>query len=54
MTAGPGIDDYDAPYWVNRGLARFYRYVKNDPCAGCASVSDPAGVQVDVRNRLPG
>ncbi len=40
MTAGPGIDDYDAPYWVNRGQARFYRYVKNDSCAGCAAVSD--------------
>jgi len=38
-SAGPGIDDYDAPYWVNRGHARFYRYVKNDPCAGCTSVS---------------
>ena len=30
MSAGPGIDHYDAPYWVNRGHARFYRYVKND------------------------
>jgi cell wall-associated NlpC family hydrolase len=39
MTAGPGIDDYDAAYWVHRGQARFYRYVKNDPCAGCAAVS---------------
>jgi len=39
MSAGPGIDDYDAPYWVNRGHARFYRYVKNGPCAGCTSVS---------------
>src|SRR5580704_15543392 len=39
MTAGPGIDDYDAPYWVQRGQARFYRYVKNDACAGCTQVS---------------
>lgn len=39
MSAGPGIDDYEAPYWVNRGRARFYRYVKNDSCAGCTSVS---------------
>ena len=29
MTAGPGIDRYDAPYWVGRGHARFYRYVKS-------------------------
>lgn len=39
MSAGPGIDNYDAPYWVNRGQARFFRYVKNDPCAGCTAVS---------------
>jgi cell wall-associated NlpC family hydrolase len=39
MTAGPGIDDYDAPYWAQRGQARFYRYVKDDPCAGCSAVS---------------
>ena len=36
MRTGPGIDDYEAPYWTNRGRARFYRYVKNDPCPGCA------------------
>jgi len=29
MRAGPGIDDYEAPYWTHRGQARFYRYVKN-------------------------
>ena len=39
MSAGPGVDAYDAPYWVHRGHARFYRYVKNDPCARCTSVS---------------
>jgi NlpC/P60 family len=39
MTAGPGIDDYEASYWVNRGQPRFYRYVKNNACAGCAAVS---------------
>jgi cell wall-associated NlpC family hydrolase len=39
MSAGPGIDNYDAPYWVNRGHARFYRYVKNDRCMGCTAVS---------------
>jgi len=36
MRTGPGIDDYEAPYWTSRGRARFYRYVKNDPCPGCA------------------
>jgi len=36
MRTGPGIDDYEAPYWTGRGQARFYRYVKNDPCPGCA------------------
>jgi cell wall-associated NlpC family hydrolase len=39
MSAGPGIDTYDAPYWVGRGHARFYRYVKNDACPGCAAVN---------------
>ena len=39
MSAGPGIDEYNAPYWVSRGHARFYRYVKNDPCPGCSSVN---------------
>jgi cell wall-associated NlpC family hydrolase len=39
MSAGPGIDNYDAPYWVGRGRARFYRYVKDDPCPGCSAVS---------------
>jgi cell wall-associated NlpC family hydrolase len=35
LRSGPGIDDYQAPYWTSRGRPRFYRYVKNDPCAGC-------------------
>jgi len=39
MSAGPGTDDYTAPYWTGRGHARFYRYVKNDPCPGCMQVS---------------
>ena len=26
---GPGIDEYDAQYWKERGPVRFYRYVKN-------------------------
>jgi cell wall-associated NlpC family hydrolase len=29
LHGGPGIDDYEAPYWISRGRARFYRYVKN-------------------------
>ncbi len=36
MRSGPGIDDYQAPYWKSRGHPRFYRYVKNDSC--CDSV----------------
>jgi hypothetical protein len=36
MRTGPGIDDYEAPYWTSRGHARFYGYVKNAPCPGCA------------------
>ena len=37
MTSGPGIDDYQAPYWKGRGHARFYRYIKDNSCAGCGS-----------------
>jgi cell wall-associated NlpC family hydrolase len=36
LRTGPGIDDYEGPYWTSRGHPRFYRYVKNDPCPGCA------------------
>jgi cell wall-associated NlpC family hydrolase len=43
MSAGPGIDNYESPYWINRGQARFYRYVKNDSCPGCAAVSKTFG-----------
>ena len=39
LTAGPGTDDYEAPYWVGRGNPRFYRYVKSNPCPGCTAVS---------------
>ena len=35
LHAGPGIDDYKSQYWTSRGEPRFYRYVKNDRCAGC-------------------
>lgn len=37
LTAGPGTDDYHSRYWIGRGQPRFYRYIKNDPCAGCTS-----------------
>jgi hypothetical protein len=36
MSTGPGIDDYQAPYWKGRGHPRFYRYVKTS-CASCDS-----------------
>lgn len=29
LSSGPGIDEYDAQYWKDRGQARFFRYVKN-------------------------
>ena len=35
LRTGPGIDDYEGPYWRGRGRPRFYRYVKNPPCPGC-------------------
>ena len=39
LTAGPGTDDYHSRYWVGRGQPRFYRYIKNDPCAGCSRIT---------------
>lgn len=39
LTAGPGTDDYHSRYWVGRGQPRFYRYIKNDPCAGCPPIT---------------
>jgi cell wall-associated NlpC family hydrolase len=42
-SAGPGIDDYESPYWTSRGQARFYRYVKSEPCTRCAAVSTTFG-----------
>jgi hypothetical protein len=37
MSSGPGIDDYQAPYWKSRGRPRFYRYIKDNSCADCDS-----------------
>ena len=31
LRSGPGVDDYDAQYWKQRGPARFYRYVRQAP-----------------------
>jgi cell wall-associated NlpC family hydrolase len=28
LSAGPGTDNYRSPYWIGRGEARFYRYIK--------------------------
>ena len=28
LRSGPGVDDYDARYWKQRGQARFYRYLR--------------------------
>jgi hypothetical protein len=37
LSSGPGIDDYQAPYWKSRGRPRFYRYIKNGSCEACDS-----------------
>jgi cell wall-associated NlpC family hydrolase len=34
LSSGPGIDDYETPYWKSRGRPRFYRYVKGVACDG--------------------
>jgi cell wall-associated NlpC family hydrolase len=38
LRSGPTTDNYESPYWMSRGLPRFYRYVKNVSCAGCTPV----------------
>ena len=43
LSGGPGIDDYRSRYWRGRGLPRYYRYVKNDPCAGCTLARNRSG-----------
>jgi NlpC/P60 family protein len=46
MRGRTGLDDYEAPYWTSRGHARFYRYVKSDPCAGCMPIrARPTGLK---------
>lgn len=44
LSAGPGTDNYSAPYWTGRGRPHFYRYVKNAPCAGCTLIRGTANV----------
>ena len=39
LRSGPTTDDYQSPYWMGRGVPRFYRYIKNAPCAGCTSAT---------------
>jgi cell wall-associated NlpC family hydrolase len=39
MSTGPGVDNYNAAYWISRGHSRFYRYVQNDACTGCARLA---------------
>jgi hypothetical protein len=39
LRSGPTTDNYESPYWISRGVPRFYRYVKHASCAGCTAVS---------------
>ena len=45
LTSGPGVDDYQSPYWKSRGKPRFYRYVKSN-CRGCKSDGSDRLVEV--------
>jgi len=38
LRSGADVDSYNAPYWKERGRARFYRYVK--PAGGNARATD--------------
>ena len=45
MSSGPGTDDYEAPYWKQRGKPRFYRYMKT-ACSTCAAAHSRRLVRV--------
>jgi hypothetical protein len=49
MSAGPGTDDYEAPYWKHRGKPRFYRYLKNYSCEDCDSTKQPSHRLMKIR-----
>src|ERR1039457_5107734 len=38
LRSGPGVDSSDSPYWKQRGLPRFFRYIKQVP-SGAVSTS---------------
>lgn len=48
LTSGPGVDDYQSPYWRRRGKPRFYRYLKNSLCVSCDSDGRPHRL-VDIK-----
>jgi len=52
LSAGPGIDNYEAPYWVGRGHPRFYRYIKNRPCQDVRLPAHRSGKHLTL-NRPP-
>jgi hypothetical protein len=39
LSAGPGVESYDSPYWRQRGRPRFFRYVKAAVPSGKVSSS---------------
>jgi cell wall-associated NlpC family hydrolase len=49
LRSGPGIDDYETSYWKSRGRPRFFRYIKNEGCAGCESVGHRSHELVKIK-----
>lgn len=38
LRSGPGVDQYDSPYWRQRGRPRFFRFVKEAPANASSSL----------------
>ena len=45
LRSGPGVDSYDSPYWKQRGLPRFFRYVKAVPTGVLSTSARPASLK---------
>jgi hypothetical protein len=50
LRSGPGVDSYDAAYWKQRGVPKFFRYVKMSPSTAPRSPVRNANWKTPVRH----
>ena len=53
LHSGPGVDNYDSPYWKRRGRPRFFRYVEAVPQGGFSSSLRTATLRPTASNPEP-